>query len=159
MHAPVTYPEFKWTRNGTDDYFYAIDQINDKYRKMLAISEAKKVFRDKTCPLMTVRSKKEFRCEQKNFKGNIWSTPNRTGQNLFCQSLSSMWSSFPTLERIEKSCLHFNKTLQKKGSSSLNMIWNVSICSCVCVVTWPPGSNGLAHSLSYRGLGSAPFEP
>ena len=68
MHAPVTYPDFKWAMNGTDDYFYAIDQINDMYKKMLAIGQAKKVFRDKTCPLMTARSKEEFRCERKKLQ-------------------------------------------------------------------------------------------
>ena len=60
----MTFSKFKWARYGSDDYLYAIDHINDIYRKMLAIGEAKKVFRDKACPLMTAKSKKEFQCER-----------------------------------------------------------------------------------------------
>ena len=76
MDAPVTFTSFTWTRYGTDDYFYAIENINDIYRKMPTIGEVNKVFCDTMCLLMTAKTKKEFQCERKkNFRGSICTTP------------------------------------------------------------------------------------
>ena len=60
LDSPTTFPSFDWAEFGTDYYFYAIDSINEIYRKMLIIGKAKKVFRDKVCPMMTAKTKKEF---------------------------------------------------------------------------------------------------
>ncbi len=64
MDSPVSFPSFKWAKLGTNDYFKAIDEINDVYRKMLMIGEAKKVFHDKVCPMMTSKTKDEFKKAQ-----------------------------------------------------------------------------------------------
>ena len=50
----------KWTDIDSDEYFRAIEDINDAYRKMLSIGEADKVFQDKVCPMMTAKTKSEF---------------------------------------------------------------------------------------------------
>ncbi len=42
MDYLVSFPLFKWANFGTNDYFHAIDEINDVYRKMLMIGKAKK---------------------------------------------------------------------------------------------------------------------
>ncbi len=60
MDSPVTFSSFKWAKFGTNDYFKAIDKINEVYRKMLMIGEAEKFFHDKVCPLMTAKTKDEF---------------------------------------------------------------------------------------------------
>ena len=61
MDSPVNFPSFKWAKHGTNDYFNAIDEINDVYRKMLMIGESKKVFHDKVCPMMTAKTKDDFK--------------------------------------------------------------------------------------------------
>jgi len=61
MDSPVTFPSFKWVQFGTNEYFKAIEEINDVYRKMLMIGKAKKVFRDKVCPMMTAKTKDDFK--------------------------------------------------------------------------------------------------
>ncbi len=66
----VTFHSFKWAKFGTNDYFKAIDEINEVYRKMLMIGEAKKFFRDKVCPMMTAKKKDEFKKAQKRLKEN-----------------------------------------------------------------------------------------
>ena len=60
MDSPIRFPSFKWTQLGTSEYFKAIDKTNEIYKKMLMIGEAKKVFRDWVCPLMTAKTKEEF---------------------------------------------------------------------------------------------------
>ena len=66
MDSPVTFPSFKWVQFGTNEYFKAIEEINDVYRKMLMIGEAKKVFHDKVCPMMTVKTKDDFKKAQRS---------------------------------------------------------------------------------------------
>ena len=44
LDSPVKHPEFKWTTTYSNEYFEIIEAINDAYRKMLSIGEAKKVF-------------------------------------------------------------------------------------------------------------------
>ena len=66
MDSPVKHPEFKWTTTYSKEYFETIEAINDAYRKMLSIGEAKKVFRDKVCPMMTATTKKEFMKAKRN---------------------------------------------------------------------------------------------
>ena len=61
MDSPVTFPKFKWAKFGTNNYFNAIDEINVVYRKMLMIGEAKQVFHDKVCPMMTSKTKEDFK--------------------------------------------------------------------------------------------------
>ena len=60
LDSPVKHPEFKWTTTYSNEYFEIIEDINDAYRKMLSIGEAKKVFRDQVCPMMTAKTKNEF---------------------------------------------------------------------------------------------------
>ena len=40
MDSPVAFLSFEWAGFGTDDYFYAIDKINEIYRKMVIIGKA-----------------------------------------------------------------------------------------------------------------------
>jgi hypothetical protein len=72
MDSPVSFPPFKWANFGTNDYFNAIDEINDVYRKMLVIGEAKKVFRDKVCPIMTAKTKDEFKKARRSLNVKYW---------------------------------------------------------------------------------------
>ena len=72
MDSPVTFPSFKWAEFGTNDYFNAIDKINEMYRKMLTIGEAKKVFRDKVCPMMTAKTKDEFNKARRSLNKKYW---------------------------------------------------------------------------------------
>ena len=44
LDSPVKPPKLKWTTIYSDEYFRAIEDINDAYRKMLSIGEADKVF-------------------------------------------------------------------------------------------------------------------
>ena len=50
------------------EYFGAIKDINDAYKKMVIIGEAEKVFRDKVCPMMTAKTKAEFVKAKKRIK-------------------------------------------------------------------------------------------
>ena len=59
MDSPIKYPNFPWAPRRSQDYMKAIDNINDAYRKMLRIGEAKKVFRERVCPMMTAKTKEE----------------------------------------------------------------------------------------------------
>ena len=72
MDSPVTFPLFKWAKYGTNDYFKAIDEINDVYRKMIRIGEAKKVFRDNVCPMMTAKTKDEFNKVRRSLNVKYW---------------------------------------------------------------------------------------
>ena len=72
MDSPVTFPSFKWAKFGTTDYFNAIDKINDVYRKMLMIGKAKKVFHDNVCPMMTAKTKDDFKKAQKSLNNKHW---------------------------------------------------------------------------------------
>jgi len=66
LDSPVKHPEFKWTTTYSNEYFEIIEDINDAYRKMLSIGEAKKVFRDQVCPMMTAKTKNEFMKAKRN---------------------------------------------------------------------------------------------
>lgn len=72
MDSPITFPSFKWAKFGTNDYFNAIDKINEMYRKMLTIGEAKKVFRDKVCPMMMAKTKDEFNKARRSLNVKYW---------------------------------------------------------------------------------------
>ena len=72
MDSPVTFPSFKWVQFGTNEYFKAIEEINDVYRKMLMIGEAKKVFRDKVCPMMTAKRKDDFKKARRSLNEKYW---------------------------------------------------------------------------------------
>ena len=72
MDSPVTFPSFKWAEYGTSDYFKAIEEINDVYRKMIVIGEAKKVFRDKVCPMITAKTKDEFKKARRSLNVKYW---------------------------------------------------------------------------------------
>lgn len=68
IDSPAKPPKFKWTSTYSDEYFKAIEDINDAYRKMLSIGEAKKVFRDQVCPMMTANTKEEFHRAKKTIQ-------------------------------------------------------------------------------------------
>ena len=72
IYSPVTFSSFEWAEFGTDDYFYAIDKINDIYRKSLILGKAKKVFRDKVCPMMTAKTKKKFNDSLRRLQVKYW---------------------------------------------------------------------------------------
>jgi hypothetical protein len=72
MDSPVTFPSFKWAEFGTNEYYKAIDEINDVYRKMIMIGEAKKVFHDKVCPIMSAKTKDEFKKARKRLNDKYW---------------------------------------------------------------------------------------
>ena len=72
INSPVNFPLFKWVKFGTNDYFKAIDEINDVYRKVLMIGEAKKVFCDKVCPMMTAKTKDEFKKACRSLNEKYW---------------------------------------------------------------------------------------
>ena len=61
MDSPENFPLFKWAQFGTNDYFKAINEINDVYKEVLMIGEAKKFFCDKVCLMMTSKTKDEFK--------------------------------------------------------------------------------------------------
>ena len=44
LDSPVKLPKFQWATIYSDEYYKAIEDINDAYRKMLIIGETKKVF-------------------------------------------------------------------------------------------------------------------
>lgn len=48
LNVRQTYPDMKWTEVGHQDYFNAIRQINDVYRKMLAIGKVDEALRNTT---------------------------------------------------------------------------------------------------------------
>ena len=60
LDSPAKPPKLNWTTTYSNEYFKAIEDINDAYRKMISIGKAKKVFRDKVCPMMTAKTKSEF---------------------------------------------------------------------------------------------------
>ena len=66
LDSPVEHPEFKWTTTYSDEYFKAIEDINCAYRKMLSIGQAKKVFRNQVCPMMTAKTKNKFMMAKRN---------------------------------------------------------------------------------------------
>ena len=66
MDSPIQYLNFRWAPRRSQDYMKAIDDINDAYRKMLKIGEAKKVFWDQVCPMMTAKTKEEFQKARTN---------------------------------------------------------------------------------------------
>ena len=72
LDSSVDYPRFKWAPDGTNDYFEAIDDINEAYRKMIMIGGAKAVFRDKVCPMMTAKTKEEFKKAKYNINQKYW---------------------------------------------------------------------------------------
>ena len=72
MDSPLTFPSFNWAEFGSSDYFKAIDEINDIYRKMLTIGEAKKVFRDNVCPMISAKTKDEFKKARKRLNEKYW---------------------------------------------------------------------------------------
>ena len=72
MDSPVTFPSFKWAEFGTNEYYKAIDEINDVYRKMIMIGEAKKVFHDKVCPIMSAKTKDKFKKARKRLNDKYW---------------------------------------------------------------------------------------
>ena len=82
MDSPVTFPSFKWAEFGTNDYFNAIDKINEMYRKMLTIGKAKKVFRDKVCPMMTAKTKDEFNKARRSLNKKYWNYTKTTKATL-----------------------------------------------------------------------------
>ena len=49
MDSPIKFPKFNWAPPHSDEYCKAISDINDAYRKILIIGEARKVFRDQVC--------------------------------------------------------------------------------------------------------------
>ncbi len=65
MDSSLEFPPFKWPDFGTDDYFKAIDEINDVYRKKEKIIKVKKVFSDQACPMMMDKTKDEFNKAQR----------------------------------------------------------------------------------------------
>ena len=72
MDSPVRFPSFKWAHWGTNEYFNATHKINEIYREMLMIGEAKKVFRDKVCPMMTSKTKDEFNMALRRLHEKYW---------------------------------------------------------------------------------------
>ena len=69
MNAKMPYPQFAWAEKGSDDYFHAIDTVNDRYRKMLAIGKATKVFRDAQnglCTMLSAKTKPQFQQAARN---------------------------------------------------------------------------------------------
>ena len=65
MDSAVKIPKFNWAPPHSNEYCNAIVDINDAYRKMLIIGEAQKVFRDQVCPMLTAKTKEEFKKAQK----------------------------------------------------------------------------------------------
>ena len=61
MDSPVKFSKFSWALPQSDEYCKAIDDINNAYRNMLRIGEAQKVFRDQVCPMLTAKTKDEFK--------------------------------------------------------------------------------------------------
>ena len=62
----------KWTTIYSNEYFGAIEDINDAYKRMLSIGEAEKVFRDKVCPIMTAKTKAEFVKTKRKINKKYW---------------------------------------------------------------------------------------
>ena len=65
LDSAVKIPKFNWAPPHSNEYCNAIVDINDAYRKMLIIGEAQKVFRDQVCPMLTAKTKEEFKKAQK----------------------------------------------------------------------------------------------
>ena len=60
MDSPLELPQFKWTDMGTDEYFKAVEDINDAYIKILMTGKAEKVFWDQFCPMMTAKTREDI---------------------------------------------------------------------------------------------------
>ena len=78
MDSVPNYPKFDWVEKDTEEYYDAIDTINECYRKMLKIGKARAVFReakDDVSNLLKAKTKKEFLTAKKNieerYKRNI----------------------------------------------------------------------------------------
>ena len=71
MDSPIEYPNFPWAPRRSQDYMKAIDNINEAYRKMLIIGQAKKVFRKQVCPMMTAKTKKQFQKVQRRINRKV----------------------------------------------------------------------------------------
>ena len=112
MNSPVNFPSFKWAQFGINDYFKAIDKINEVYRKMLMIGKPKKVFCDKVCPMMTTRTKDEFKNAWRSLNVKYWNytrtskatLPNLSNNVLFIPNLRKYRGTpgkrLPTLREI-----------------------------------------------------------
>jgi hypothetical protein len=69
MKAKMPYPRFAWTKYGDDEYFRTIETVNDRYRKMLAIGKAGKVFRNAQgglCAMLGAKTKEQFQQAARN---------------------------------------------------------------------------------------------
>ena len=65
LDSQVKFPTFKWTTTYSKEYYNVIEDINNAYKKMVIIGEAKKVFRDEVCPMMTAETKADFQKAKK----------------------------------------------------------------------------------------------
>ena len=69
MKAKMPYPRFAWTEWGGNEYFRAIETVNDRYRKMLTIGKAGKVFRNAQgglCAMLSAKTKEQFQQAARN---------------------------------------------------------------------------------------------
>ena len=132
MDSPVTFPSFKWAQYGTNDYFNAIDKINEMYRKMLTIGEAKKVFRDKVCPMMTAKTKDKFNKARRSLNVKYWKYTRTSKATLpkLSDDVAFVPDHASIMAHLGNGCLCSEKSLQRKGSLSSSITWKLSICSC-----------------------------
>ena len=71
LNARPTYPDFKWAELGSKEYWDAITDINDAYRKMLEIGKTKDTFRaakDGVSTMLTAQTQEDFAKAKKNIK-------------------------------------------------------------------------------------------
>ena len=106
MDSPIEYPNFPWAPRRSQDYMKAIDNINDAYRKMLRIGEAKKVFRERVCTMMTANTKEEFQKAQTNINRKYWNYMKTTKATLsnFCVDAEflPLQNAVGTLRRVRQ---------------------------------------------------------
>ena len=76
----MTYPRFKWAKFNSKEYLQAINEINDMYRKMIMIGKSREVFHDKVCPMISAKTRNEFKTARNRIRDNYWrySTTSKT---------------------------------------------------------------------------------
>ena len=104
MDSPIEYPNFCWAPRRSQDYMKAIDNINEAYRKMLIISQAKKVFQNQVCPMMTAKTKEEFRKAQRNIDQKYWNYIKTTKATLSNFCVDAEFLPHPRKSRSQTPC-------------------------------------------------------
>lgn len=92
MDSPVTFPSFKWAEFGTNDYFKAIDEINDVYRKCSRSAKRRKSSVPRSVQWWWTRQRMSSRRLEEVSMKSTGSTPGHPKP--LCPSSVLMWHSF-----------------------------------------------------------------